>query len=96
MYTLNPRKSYLKDLDVLDNKSYDKLIIRLKPIFQMMKDEMFFELAQVPYRAHKLKGNYIGHWDIHVQNDIVLIYIIDENNKTIDLVRIGSHARIFK
>ena len=45
------------------------------------------------YRDHPLKGPWQGHRDCHLRSDVVLIYA--RNEKTIRLVRIGSHSELF-
>lgn len=47
--------------------------------------------------AHKLKGNYAGHMECHVESDTLLIWIKEEKSgeKTIVLSRFGSHAELF-
>ena len=48
------------------------------------------------YGNHKLKGNLSNKWDLHIQPDWVLLYTKDEKNKTIKLVRTGTHSDLFK
>ena len=50
----------------------------------------------MPYRSHSLEGQYIDCLELHIKNDMLLIYIIDEKNKTIELVRIGTHSQLFR
>lgn len=45
------------------------------------------------YRDHPLQGPWRGHRDCHLRSDVVLVYERDE--KTIRLVRIGSHSELF-
>lgn len=46
------------------------------------------------FRDHGLTGNWTGYRDLHVRPDLVLIYAkIDE--KTLSLVRLGSHSELF-
>ena len=45
------------------------------------------------YRDHPLKGPWHGHRDCHLRSDVVLIY--ERNEKSIRLVRIGSHSELF-
>lgn len=33
--------------------------------------------------------------ELHIKSDMLLIYIIDEKNLTIDLLRIGTHSELF-
>jgi mRNA interferase YafQ len=48
------------------------------------------------YCDHPLKGNWKGYRDCHVENDWVLIYKIDKKEKTLILVRLGSHSELFR
>jgi len=47
------------------------------------------------YRDHKLKGDYIGYRECHIEPDWLLIYRIDQNDKTVIFVRTGSHSELF-
>lgn len=47
------------------------------------------------YKPHKLKGNYIHHWEAHIKPDWLIIWIINEKEKNITLVRTGSHSELF-
>lgn len=47
------------------------------------------------YKTHLLKGNFIGHYECHLKPDWLLIWIKDEANKTIKLVRTGTHSDLF-
>jgi len=48
------------------------------------------------YRDHPLIGDYKGCRECHIEPDFLLIYRINEDEKIIDLVRIGSHSDLFK
>ena len=50
-------------------------------------------LLPTSYRDHPLKGPWRGHRDCHLRSDVVLIY--ERSEKTIRLVRIGSHSELF-
>lgn len=44
-------------------------------------------------RDHQLSGNWSDHRDCHVKPDLVLIYR-KPNEKTVELVRLGSHSEL--
>jgi mRNA interferase YafQ len=46
------------------------------------------------YKDHPLKGDWKGYRDVHIEPDWLLIYRIDGDQ--LQLVRIGSHADLFK
>ncbi|RYM34566.1 type II toxin-antitoxin system YafQ family toxin [Brumimicrobium glaciale] len=47
------------------------------------------------YKPHKLKGNYKGFWECHIQPDWLLIWKLDSKNKIIYLSRTGKHSDLF-
>ena len=54
------------------------------------------EIIPIKYRNHKLKGDLINKWDLHIKPDWVLLYSKDDNKRIIKLVRTGFHADLFK
>lgn len=47
------------------------------------------------YKPHTLIGQYKGCVECHIEGDFLLLWI-DENNSVIEIIRIGSHAELFK
>ena len=45
------------------------------------------------YKEHKLKGNYAGYWECHIDPDWLLIY--RKTKTTIIFARTGSHSDLF-
>lgn len=43
---------------------------------------------------HRLKGNYYGHWECHIEPDWLLIYKFD--SELLELAAMGSHSDLFK
>ena len=43
-------------------------------------------------RPHPLRGNWLGHWDCHIEPDWLLYLVTDE---ALILVRTGSHAELY-
>jgi len=46
------------------------------------------------YNPHMLTGNYKGHMECHVENDLLLIWF-DRDSDTVVLVRFGTHSELF-
>lgn len=48
-------------------------------------------------RPHRLIGNYEGHMELHIEGDLLLIWIEhnDIGEEVIYLVRLGSHSELF-
>lgn len=47
-------------------------------------------------KPHQLKGNYQKYWECHIKPDLLIIWFQVEDPKTIKLIRIGTHADLFK
>lgn len=47
------------------------------------------------YNNHKLSGNWVGTYELHLKPDILLIYEVDHSAKLIYMLRIGSHSELF-
>jgi mRNA interferase YafQ len=48
------------------------------------------------FRPHKLSGKYSNHWECHVLNDLLLIWFQNDAEKTIILIRTGTHSDLFR
>ncbi len=44
-------------------------------------------------RPHRLRGDWSGHWDCHVEPDWLLLYRLTETQ--LILVRTGTHSELF-
>ena len=93
MYEIIPTNKFKKDLKRIKKRSPDG--------FQLLSD--FLIILQnkgakgIPtkMRPHKLKGHYTDNWECHLKPDLLVIWIQREKEKTIHLVRIGSHSDLF-
>lgn len=59
-----------------------KKIENEKPLEQRLKD-------------HPLTGNWVGHRELHVEPDWLLIYKLILNEKVVIFVRTGTHSDLF-
>ena len=48
------------------------------------------------YKDHILKGEYTGFHECHIKPDWLLIYLIEDDVLTLNLVDTGSHSDLFK
>ena len=82
-------RQFEKDLAraVKRNKDIEKLKAVITIIYEG-------KVLPAKYRNHKLRGDYNGYWECHIEPDWLLIY------KTTDteliLVRLGTHADLFE
>jgi mRNA interferase YafQ len=64
---------------------------KLGDIIRKLSNE---EILESKHRNHKLKGNYKGRWECHIEPDWLLIYLKTETE--IIFERTGSHSDLFK
>ncbi len=57
---------------------------------------LFLQGGPLPeeYDEHPLKDNWHGHWDCHLEGDLVVIY--RRTDRRVNLVRIGKHTEVFR
>lgn len=53
------------------------------------------EILRTQYKDHALKGKWQGYRELHIEDDWLLIYKIDNNNLILTLFRTGSHDDLF-
>jgi len=54
------------------------------------------EKLESSYKDHELKGKLQGIRECHIESDLLLLYQIDGENKTLFLINMGSHSELFK
>ncbi len=59
----------------------------------VLKSLVADQVLKPKYRDHALSGNWSDHRDCHIKPDLVLIYR-KPDDKTIQLVRLGSHSEL--
>ncbi len=93
MFEIKMEKSFKKDI-ARDQKcgkySKDDFEI-LKIIIKKLQNN---EKIDSIYKRHRLKGDLRGFESIHIKNDWLLIFKIDE--KFLYLVMIGAHSQVYK
>ena len=81
---------YKKDIKRYANQQ-EKLEALFK-IVSLLKQEKPIPRENDP---HKLKGQYKGCWECHIESDFLLIWIDDSTN-TVWLERLGTHSELFR
>lgn len=76
--------------EVLKAEKRGKDIKKLKEVIKLLIEEK--SLAQ-KHHNHKLKGEYVGYWECHVEPDWLLIY--KKTDTHITFARTGSHSDLF-
>ena len=89
MLKITEGNRYLKDLKLLKKRNYNLDKLHRIVIALSVGNEL-----PTNARPHKLKGEYDGLWECHIEADWLLIYAYDENS--LFLQRTGSHTDLFK
>jgi mRNA interferase YafQ len=76
--------------DVKKMKKQGKSFEVFKQLIQKLAND---EQLEERFRDHKLKGNYVGTRECHVEPDWLLIY--EENESELVLIRTGTHSDLF-
>lgn len=90
MYKISYKNSFKKDYKRCLKRGYDEDLM-LNVIRHLARKGNL----HIKYKPHKLSGNYEGFWECHIKPDWLLIWIKDDSNKTITLVRTGTHSDLF-
>ncbi|MEE1465712.1 MAG: type II toxin-antitoxin system YafQ family toxin [Clostridium sp.] len=92
MRTIRYENSFKKDLKKIKKRSYD--LEKIKAVINMLANDI--ELP-VEYRDHDLAGKYKsrGICKCHIEPDWLLMYIKDNEELTLILVKTGTHSDLF-
>ena len=90
MYELSKTTSFKKDFKRIVKRGWD--IYKLEELILLL-----IQGKNLPakYNLHPLVGNYVNHFDCHIESDWLLIFKIDKRNLLITLIRTGTHSDIF-
>jgi len=80
------------------NKSYK--LCKKRGMDMKLLDEVINIIGngeQLPakYKAHKLKGDYIGCWECHIQPDWLLIWQQNDTELILILTDTGTHSDLY-
>jgi mRNA interferase YafQ len=93
MYGIFYTGQFRKDLKLIKKRSSDSFV-KLKNVVKTLESGGHLSLP-ASYKKHKLTGNYDKHWECHIHPDLLLIWLQNDGEKQIVLVRAGSHADLF-
>lgn len=89
MRLLKQTSQFKKDLKRIQNNP--RKIANLEQVLFLLQRD-----GSLPpeYKPNYLIGNYKGCLECHVENDLLLVWI-DEEQQVIKLVRLGTHSELF-
>jgi mRNA interferase YafQ len=79
---------FKKDLKLMEKRHYD-----MDVIFEIIAMIIWQEPLPDRCRPHVLSGDYEGFTECHVLNDLLLVYLLDEEKVTFS--NAGSHSDLF-
>lgn len=88
MLKLIHKAKFEKDLKLIDKRGKD--LRKFNSVIDLLRKE---KKLSPKNRNHKLKGNYKGYWECHIEPDWLLIY--QKTKIELILVRTGSHSDLF-
>ena len=93
MLKINIEKAFKKDIarDKKSGKYTNTDFEILKIIIKKLENE---EEIDSIFKRHNLKGNLLGFESIHIKNDWLLIFNIEDN--ILNLCMLGSHTQVYK
>ena len=93
MYQIRYTGQFKKDLKLIKRRSIKHFDL-LRNIIKIIEKGGHLSIPE-KHRPHVLSGTLVKHWECHVLTDLLLIWLQDESEKLITLVRAGSHSDLF-
>lgn len=91
-YTLKTSSRFKKSLKrVSKSKNY-----RQSELLKVINTLLESKELEPKYKNHKLNGEYLGYYECHVQNDLLLIYKYVDDELILYALDIGSHSDLFR
>ena len=92
MLALFRSKRYIKAIKKY-SKSPSFQIERLEAVVKVIQNGEVFDRK---HKDHELRGDFQGIRECHIESDLLLLYQIDKENKTLFLINMGSHSELSK
>jgi mRNA interferase YafQ len=92
MYIIKESKKFRKSV----RKYLHSGRLERKDIENIVEILVMGEKLELRYKDHELKGKLQGVRECHIESDLLLLYQIGKENKTLFLINIGSHSELFK
>jgi len=90
MFNYSAASAFNKDVKLMQKRNKD-----MRRLYEVMRILINGDALPPKYRNHRLRGNYTGKWECHVEPDWLLIYAIDTVAQEIVFCRTGSHSDLF-
>ena len=81
---------YKKDVKLAKKRNY-----KMEELYSVVSKLANDEPLEEKYHDHALEGNWIGHRELHIRPDWLLIYRKKDDLLILELSRTGSHSDLF-
>lgn len=82
---------FKRDLKLSKRRNHD--LEALRKIMKRIENE---EPLNPVSKDHPLSGDWVGHRELHIKPDWLLIYKLMPKQKKVIFIRLGTHADFFK
>ena len=93
MLEIKIEKSFQKDIE-RDKKSGKYKIEDFEELKSIIKKLQNKEEIDIKHKRHPLKANMLELESIHIKNDWLLIFCVDETY--LNLIMLGKHTQVYK
>ncbi|MBN2262817.1 MAG: type II toxin-antitoxin system YafQ family toxin [Prolixibacteraceae bacterium] len=90
MYSIRTTKRFERDFVLCAKRKYN--LDLLGGAIELLEKKGSLPLK---FRPHRLSGNYKHYWECHIKPDWLLIWKQNDETKTIELARTGTHSDLF-
>lgn len=90
MYKVLFSKNFEKDIKICTKRNLD-----LKKLFDVIEILRKDGSLPVKYKPHKLKGQYSGCWECHIQPDWLLVWRQNDKELILLFTNTGTHSDLF-
>ena len=80
------KKDFAKHFKIMQDKHFQSFINAISILASG-------KILPPEYNDHQLKGNFSKYREFHIEGDLLVIYVIE--NDVIYLLRIGTHSELF-
>ena len=81
-------RSFEREIEKAKKRGLD--MSKIKTIIEALIEE---KPLAAKHKNHKLKGDYVGYWECHIEPDWLLVYKKDDQH--IYFARTGTHSDLF-
>lgn len=91
MRKINLLRSFKKDYEKVKKQSWD-----LNTIDDVIQCLMNLDVLPTKLKDHALKGEFKDFRECHIKSNLLLIYQKHNNELELNILKLGSHSKLFK